>query len=85
MANNRLMLKCSQCPDDTGFYFLKYYPTPGWYIPFSGIEDKLQAWLDKHMHRNPTPSTTVEGWQIAMWGDYLYLEYEVVSDKGVAK
>jgi len=77
MANNRLYLCCTICADDPekSFdeacrYFLKYYPSSGWYVPSEmvrkpdGVEvsriTSLNEWLDTHKHGT-------------MYGQYLTL------------
>ncbi len=49
MANNRIALQCKKCEGEP-FFFLKYFPSGGWYGPNKGLSERLNKWLDEHKH-----------------------------------
>jgi hypothetical protein len=82
MANNRVYLRCTECPDEAQmprFYLAKYYPSTGWYTHTRAKTD-----LDPHTINLDTDeefTVKLDKWFAlhvhgSDMGTFLKLEYE---------
>jgi len=82
MANSRMYMVCLHCMwdaeiplDDCREYVAKYYPPPtGWYTTRDDVKGSLDAFFDKHQHK--------ETWEQSMFGDHFTVMTESLLKAG---